>query len=177
MGAARPRVLGGGVEGGAGEVEADGALGGEPLGFDAGEEAERLGVALEAAAVLGELVQRLFAVVAEGRVAEVVGEAGGLHEVGVAAEGSAELAAHLGAFEGVGEAGAGAGVPDLALVAGGDDLGLAREAAEGGGVEYAGSVALEGGAAGAFVGLGGPAVDCGRGVRGAFHVTDSTGWV
>lgn len=154
------RVLGGGVEGGTGEVEADGALGGEAFGLDAGEEPQRLGVAFEAAAVVGELVQRVFAVVAEGRVAEVVGEAGGLHEVGVAAEGCAQLPADLGALQGVGEAGAGAGVPGGgAALAGRDDLGFTGESPERGGVQYAGAVALEGGAAGAFVGFGGPAVD------------------
>ncbi|CAM5654167.1 hypothetical protein SHIRM173S_10100 [Streptomyces hirsutus] len=79
-----------------GEVEADAdgvaglRIGDEPLGLDAGEQAQRLGVALEAAAVLGELVQRLFAVVAEGRVAQVVREAGGLHQVRVAAEGGTD---------------------------------------------------------------------------------------
>jgi hypothetical protein len=39
-----------------------------------------------------------------------------------------------------------------------DDLGLAGETAEGGGVEDAGAVTLESGAAGAFVGFGSPAV-------------------
>ena len=117
MAAARPGVLGGGVQGGAGEVEADAdQLAGpasrhEALGLEPGQQAQRLGVALEAAAVLGELVERLFAVVPEGRVAQVVGEAGGLDEVGVAAEGRAELPADLGALQGVGEPGAGAGVP------------------------------------------------------------------
>ena len=97
MAAAGPGVLGGGVQGGAGEVEADGAFGGEAFGLDAGEEPQRLGVSFEAAAVVGELVQCLFAVVAEGRVAEVVGEAGGLDEVRVAAQGRAEFPADLGA--------------------------------------------------------------------------------
>ncbi len=121
--------------------------------------AEGLGVALEAAAVLGEGVERLFAVVAEGRVAQVVGEAGGLDEVRVAAEGGAEFAADLGAFQGVREAGARAGVPDGAALARRDDLGLAGEAAQGRGVQDAGAVALEGGAAGAFVRFGGVAGD------------------
>ncbi len=162
---ARPGVLGGRVQGGPGEVEADArhlarrVASHEALRFDAGEESQGLRVALEAAAVVGEFVEGLFAVVAEGGMAQVVGEAGRLHEVRVAAQGRAQLPAHLGALQGVGQAGAGAGVPGLAAGAGGDHLGLAREAAQGGGVEYAGAVALEGGAAGAFVGLGCPAVD------------------
>ena len=106
---------------------------------------------------VGELVERLFAVVPEGRVAQVVGEAGGLDEVGVAAEGRAQLPADLGALQGVGQPGAGAGVPGGLRRAGRDDLGLAGEPAQRGGVQHAGAVALEGGAAGAFVGLGGPA--------------------
>ena len=81
----------GGVEGVAGEIEPDAdvlpaaGVADEALGFEAGQQAQRLGVALEAAAVRGEVVERLFAVVAEGRVAHVVGEAGRLDEVGVAA--------------------------------------------------------------------------------------------
>lgn len=65
VGAAGPGVLGGRVEGCSGEVEADGAFGGEPFGLDAGEEPQGLGVALEAAAVFREFVEGLFAVVAE----------------------------------------------------------------------------------------------------------------
>lgn len=90
---------------------------------------------------------------------QVVGEAGRLHQVRVATQGRAQLSAYLGALQGVGQAGAGAGVPGLAAGSRGDHLGFAREAAEGGGVEDSGAVALEGGAAGAFVGLGRPAGD------------------
>lgn len=167
MRAPGPGVLGGGVEGGAGEIEPDAdvlpaaGVADEALGFEAGQQAQRLGVALEAAAVRGEVVEGLFAVVAEGRVAHVVGEAGRLDEVGVAAEGGAELPADLGALQGVGEPGARAGVPGPAQGAGRDDLGLAREPAQGGGVQHPCAVALEGGAAGLFVGLGVPALGVG----------------
>ncbi|CAM5719654.1 hypothetical protein SALBM311S_08429 [Streptomyces alboniger] len=159
MGASGPGVLGGGVQGGAGEVEADGAFGDEAFGFDAGEKPQRLGVALETAAVVGELVEGLFAVVAERGVAQVVGEAGRFDQVGVAAEGRAQLSAHLGALKGVGEAGAGAGVPGVVLGPRCDHLGLAGESSEGGRVQDAGPVALEGGAARAFVRFRGPAGD------------------
>ena len=46
-----------------------------------------------------DLVQRRLAVVPERRVAEVVGEAGGVDDVGAAAERRAELAADLGDLE------------------------------------------------------------------------------
>ncbi|EDY48566.1 hypothetical protein SSCG_01593 [Streptomyces clavuligerus] len=87
-------------------------------------------------------------------MAHVVGETGGLDEVRVAAEGGAQLPADLGAFEGVGEPGAGAGVPGGVAGAGGDDLGLAREAAQRGGVEDPGPVPLECGPAGPLSGSG-----------------------
>ncbi len=90
-------------------------------------------------------------------MAQIVRQTGGLDEVGVAAEGGAQFAPHLGALQGVGQAGAGAGVPGVGERAGGDDLGLAGQPAQRGGVQDPGAVALEGGAAGAFVGLGDPA--------------------
>ena len=59
----------------------------EDLGLEPGEQAQGLGVALEPADVVGQLVQRGLAVVAEGRVAQVVGQAGGVDDVRVAAQG------------------------------------------------------------------------------------------
>ena len=53
--------------------------------------------------VPAQLVERPLPVVAEGRVAEVVGERAGLDDVGVAADGAREVARHLGDLEGVGE--------------------------------------------------------------------------
>lgn len=153
MAAAWPGVLGGGVQGGAGEVEPDAGLltgvrvGAEPLGLDAGEQAQRLGVALEAAAVPGDLAERLLAVVPERRVAQVVREAGGLDQVGIAAQGGGEVAPDLGALQRVGEPGAGCGVPHAAARTGSHHLGLAREPAQRGGVQHAGPVPLIGGPA------------------------------
>ena len=77
-----PGVLQGGVEGGPGQVQA----GPGHLRLEPGEQAEGLGVALEAAARLGQLVEGELAVVAERAVADVVGQAGGIHQVGVAAD-------------------------------------------------------------------------------------------
>ncbi len=161
--AARPGVLGGRVEGGAGEVEADADQGAgravdESFGLQPGQQPQRLRVALEAAAGRGDLVEHLLAVVPERRVAQVVGEAGRLDEVGVAAQGRAQLPADLGALQGVGEPGAGAGVPGLRAGAGRDDLCLAGEPPQRGGVQDARAVPLERGAAGALVRLGRPAL-------------------
>ena len=102
-----PRVLERGVQGGPGEVEARAGH----LRLKAGEQAQGLGVALEAAAGqraagVRERGQGRLAVVAERRVAEVVRQAGGVDQVGVAAERRAELAADLRALERVGQPGA-----------------------------------------------------------------------
>ena len=106
--ATRPGVLGGGVEAGAGEVQTGGAaVRVRPLGLEPGEDAQRLGVPLEPADVGRDGVERLLAVVAERRVAEVVRETGGVHDVRVAAERGAELAADLRHLERVGQAGPG----------------------------------------------------------------------
>ena len=75
----------------------------EGLGLQPGEQAQRLGVALEAAAVLAELGQHPLAVVAEGRVAEVVRERRGLRDVGVAAQRAGQVAGDLGDLEAVGQ--------------------------------------------------------------------------
>jgi len=94
------RVLECRVEGGAGEVEA----GVRDLGFQPGEQPERLGVALEAAAGkraagVSERRQRRLPVVPERRVAEVVRQARRVHQVGVAAERRAEFPADLRALQ------------------------------------------------------------------------------
>jgi hypothetical protein len=73
----KPRVLERRVQGGPGQVEA----GPGDLRFQPGEQAQRLRVPLEPA----QLVERRLAVVAERAVADVVGQAGRVHQVGVAA--------------------------------------------------------------------------------------------
>ena len=143
-----------GVEEGAGGSDALFAFGEEGLG----EEAEGLGIAFEAAVGAHETVEGAFAGVAEGGMAEVMGKAGALDEVGVdeavvgevgtvLLEPAADGAADLGDFDGVGEAGA-----IEVVFAGEEDLGFALEAAEGGGVDDAVAVDLEGGAVFAFGG-------------------------
>ncbi len=156
--AAGPGVLGGGVEGGPGEVEPDAPprrAVGEALRFEPGENAQALGVPLEAAAGRRGEVQGLLTGVAEGRVADVVGQAGGLDQVRVAAERGAELPADLGALQRVGQPGPGE-------VGGqrGDHLGGPGESAQRRRVEHPGAVALEGGPARPLVRLLHPASLC-----------------
>ena len=71
---AGPRVFGGRVEAGPGEVEAVGGGVDNYFWFEAREDAQGLCVAFEAAG--GGFVEGVLAVVAVGRVADVVGEAG-----------------------------------------------------------------------------------------------------
>ena len=91
---------------------------------------------------VADLVERPLAVVAERRVAEVVGQRGGLDDVGVAAEGAAEVAGDLGDLEGVGQP-----VADEVVGLRPHDLRLGGEPAQRGRVHDPGPVALEGRAA------------------------------
>ena len=137
--AAGPRVLRRRVEAGPGEVETGGtAVRVGALGLEPGEDAQRLGVPLEPADAGRDGVQRLLAVVTERRVAEVVGEAGGVDDVRVAAERGAELPPDLGDLEGVGEPGA-----REVVAARLDDLGLRRQPAQRCGVDQPRPVARE----------------------------------
>ncbi len=74
-------------------------------------------------------------------MAEVVSQADGLDKVLVAAQRARQGAADLGDLEGVGQAGA-----EIIALEVDENLGLVFEAAEGGGVDDAVAVALEGGA-------------------------------
>jgi len=147
----RPGVLRGGVEGRAREVEphraagARAVVGAERLGLEPGQDPQRLRVALEAADGCGHLVERVLAVVPEGRVPEVVRQARDLDEVGVAAERGPELAPDLGALQGVGEPGA----QEVALPRS-EHLGLGGPAAQRRRVQHARPVTGERRAAGAL---------------------------
>ena len=105
------------------------AVGRERLRLEPGEQPQGLGVALEPADVGGGLVERRLAVVAERRVAEVVGEARRFDDVGVAAEGVRELAPDLGDLERVGQP-----VADEVAARRPDDLRLGGQPAQGAGV-------------------------------------------
>ena len=93
---------------------------------------------VEAAVVGEQAVEGFLARVAEGRMAEVVGEGDGFGEIFVEAERAGERAADGRDFHRVGEARA-------VVVAGAveEDLGFVFEAAEGGRVDDARGVALE----------------------------------
>lgn len=117
-----------------------------------GEHAERLGIPFESAVGFHEAVQGTFSGVAERRVTEVVGEAGGFDEVGVdemvrGEEGAgafqfrADAAADLGDLDGVGQSGA-----VEVVFAGEEDLGFALEPAEGRCMDDAVAVDFEDGA-------------------------------
>jgi hypothetical protein len=71
----------------------------EHLGFEPGQDAQGLSVGLEAAAFPRQLVQRPLAVVPERRVPDVVREAGGVDQVGVATQLVGDAAADLGDLE------------------------------------------------------------------------------
>ena len=126
----------------------------------------RLGVSLEAADVLRDLVEGALAVVAEGRVAEVVGEAGRVHDVRVAPEGLAELAPDLRDLERVREARA-----DEVPCPGDEHLRLGAEPAKRAAVDDPRAVPLERRAPLALGGLLDPALDVGVGVAGRGVVT------
>jgi hypothetical protein len=100
-----------------------------------------LGIVFEAAVVLHEGGEHFFSGVADGWVAEVVGEGDGFCEVGVEAECGGDGAGDGGDLHGVGEAGA-----EVVTGAVEEDLGFGFEPTEGAGVDDAGAVALEVGA-------------------------------
>ena len=75
----------------------------DDLRLQAGEDAQGLGVALEA--VEGDLIERILAIVAIGRVADVMGKAGHVTQIGIEAEPGADAARDLANLQGVGEPG------------------------------------------------------------------------
>ena len=106
--------------------------------FQPGDDAQRLGVVVEAAPFRHLRVQRILAGMAEGRVAEIVDQRDRLGEVLVAAQRPRQRAGDLRDLDRVGEPGA----VVVALMRD-EDLRLVLEAAEGGGVDDAVAVALE----------------------------------
>ncbi len=148
-------VGGGGVAGGVvfGEAFADfpGEVESGELGVFVLEEfddAEALAVVFEAAGVGHELVEGLFAFVAEGGVAKVVGKGDGFGEVFVEVECLGEVSGDGGDFDSVGEACAEASASAVE-----EDLGFVAELAEGAGVDDSVAVALVGGSP-VFFGFG-----------------------
>jgi hypothetical protein len=113
--------------------------------LERGHEAQRLGVVVEAAVGRHHLPQRVLAGVAEGRMAEVMGERQGLRHVLVQIEGAADRAGNLRDLQAVGQARA----EVVALVVH-EDLGLVLEPTERRGVDDPIPVPLEAGSGGAF---------------------------
>jgi hypothetical protein len=70
-----------------------------PFGLEAGQQAQRLGVALESSDAGGDVVESRFAVVPKRRMPEVVRQARGVDHVRVTPERGTELTADLGNLE------------------------------------------------------------------------------
>ncbi len=125
------------------EGEVQSAVGGVAL-LEVLDDAEGVDVVVEAQAVaLEAAVESALAGVAEGRVADVMHERESFGKIFVERERAGYVAGDLGDFHGVGQARA-----EVVGGAGGEDLGLAGEAAEGASLHDAVAVALEGGAVG-----------------------------
>ena len=115
------------------------------FGLKAGQDPEILGVALEAAVLGGDLVERPLAVVPVGRVADVVGQPGQLDQVEVAAQPDRHSPPDLGHLQRVRQPGA-----RRVTFPGSDDLRLVRQPAQRGAVQHPGPVPGEVGAVLAF---------------------------
>ncbi len=101
---------------------------------------------LEAPVVGHELVHHGLARVAEGGVAQVVGQGDGLGQVFVEPEDACDGAGYLGHLQGVGQSG-----PVVVALVVDEDLGLVLQAAEGGAVDDAVAVALVGASGGVLL--------------------------
>ena len=106
--------------------------------FQPGDDAQRMGIVVEPAGIAERRVERIFAAMAERRMAKVVGEAQRLGQILVEAERPGDGAADLRDFEAVGQA-------DAEMIAVGRDehLGLVAQAAEGDRMDDPVAVALE----------------------------------
>ncbi len=112
-----------------------------------GDHAEGLHIVVEPAERLHAIVQLVLARMAEGRMAQVVGEGDGLGQIVVQAQGLGDRAGHLSHLQRVGQAGA-----EMVAFVRHEDLGLLLQAAKGRAMDDAVAVAGEG-RAGAAVGL------------------------
>ena len=104
-----PRVLAGTVEGRAGEVEAIAlrlavSIVHDDFGLQASENTQGLRVALET--IKRDLIERVFAIVSIGWVADVMGKPCHIAEIRIEAEPSTDAARDLANLQGVGQPGA-----------------------------------------------------------------------
>jgi hypothetical protein len=128
-----------------GEVE---AAKGDITLLEPRDDAEGVQVVVEAQAeCLERVVQSLFSGVAEGRVADVVGQGQGLCQLHIQAQDRGQGAGDLGDFQGVGEAAAEVVGRRIAGQAR-EDLGFAGQAAKGARMQDAGGIAGKGQAIG-----------------------------
>ena len=134
-----PGVLGDGVETGPGEIDANRPPAPvEGLGLQAGEDPEGLSVPLEAPDPAGDDVERLLTVVPVRRMPQVVGQAGCVDDVRIAAQRLSQGAPHLRHLERMGEPGAYEVVGRRP-----QHLGLGPQAPQRRGVQDSGPIALE----------------------------------
>ena len=111
--------------------------------FEPGDDAQGLCIVIEPAEGRHDLLQHIFARMAEGRVTKIVGERQRFREIFIKAQRTGEGAGNLAHLDRVGQAGA----VVIAFV-GHEDLGLVGQPAEGGGMDDPVAVALEFGACG-----------------------------
>jgi hypothetical protein len=106
--------------------------------FEIDDDPQALHIVVETAPAPDAMVQRILSRMAEGRMAEIMGQRQCLGQIFVEAERPGEAARNLGDFQRVGQ-------PCAVVVAllGHDDLGFQRQAPERGGVQDAVAVALE----------------------------------
>ena len=105
------------------------------FGLKAGQDPEILRVALEAAVLGGDLVERAFAVVSVGRVPDVVGQAAQLDQIEVAAQPDRHSAPDLRHLQRMRQPGA-----RSVTLAGSDDLRLVGQPAQRGAVQHPGAI-------------------------------------
>ena len=94
--------------------------------FELGHQPQRMGIVVEAADVRGHRVQRFLAGMAEGRVAQIMGQRHGLGQIFVDRQGARQAAGELRHFQRMGQPGA----VIIAFMLH-EDLGLVLEPAEG----------------------------------------------
>ena len=115
------------------------------MAFERRNDPDRLSVMVEPAIGRHQRIERFFAGMAEGRMAEIMRERYRLGQFGVEPERARDRPRHLRNLDGMGEAGA-----EIVALMLDEDLRLVLEAAEGAGMDDTVPVALEGRAEGAL---------------------------
>ena len=107
-------------------------------GFEPGDDADRMGIVVEAAGRAQRRAQRILSGMAEGRMAKVVREAQSFGQILVEAERARHRAADLRHLEAVGQAN-----PEMIAVRGNEHLGLVAQATKSNRVDQAVAIPLE----------------------------------